>query len=461
MFFKEYFMVYKQLIAVFVAGILLAGCGTGKTVQPYPPGTFGERSAVSYRGPSIPVKNQPVKLIEPQGVITLKDALSLTMTHNPELSQALSGVLIKETGIGRSGVIPNPEMDFEAEQFGGVGQRKGFEGAEITFRVSQMIELGGKRAARIREARLERDTAAWEYEIRRLDVLTGATVAYISLLRAQEKAVLAKETVSLAGSFAAAAGEMVKAGKVAPLEEARARVTFSRERIKQEQTARELAVARKGLASFWGGTEPVFERAGGVLDSLVMVPQLETMKDTLDKNPEMARWAVEMVRYSSVVELEKRRRIPDITLSGGAGRYMDDNSNAWLMGLTVPLPLFDRNQWNRRQAEQERTRAMEERRALDVQVKTDFFRAYQELVSSYDNARVLMNEIIPAAQKTLSDAQEGYRRGKFSSLDVLEAQRTYFETREQGIDTLAAYHTAVAEVERQTGEPIEDLAKGK
>ena len=456
-------MVYKLIIAVFLASVMLTGCGTGRTVQPPAMTPPHGRSITPYKAPATPVKNlqQPVKLIEPQGVITLRDALSLTMMHNPELSRAWWGVLIKETGISQSGVRPNPEMDFEAEQFGGAGPRKGFEGAEITFRVSQMIELGGKRAARIREARLEHDTAAWEYEIRRLDVLTGVTMAYISLLAAQEKAALAKETVSLAGSFAAAAGEMVKAGKVAPLEEARARVTLSRERIKLEQTARELAVARKQLAAFWGGTEPVFESAGGVLDSLVMVPPLETAKDTLEKNPELARWAVEMERYSSAVELEKKRRIPDITLSGGAGRYMDDNSTAYLMGLSVPLPLFDRNQWNRRQAEQERTRALEERRSLEIQVKSDFFKAYQELVSSYDNARVLMKEIIPTAQKTLADAEEGYRRGKFSYLDVLEAQRTYFETREQGIDTLAAYHTAVAEVERLTGEPIEDLRPKK
>ena len=192
-----------------------------------------------------------------------------------------------------------------------------------------------------------------------------------------------------------------------------------------------------------------------------MVPPPETVKDTLVKNPELARWAIEMERFSSAVELEKRRRIPDITLSGGAGRYMDDSSTAYLMGLSVPLPLFDRNQWNRRQAEQERKRAVEERRSQETQVNNAFFRTYQELVSSYDNARVLMKEIIPTAQKTLADAEEGYRRGKFSYLDVLEAQRTYFETREQGIDTLAAYHTAVAEVERLTGESIEDLRPGK
>ncbi|MFA6470904.1 MAG: TolC family protein [Candidatus Latescibacterota bacterium] len=439
--------------------IVIAGCGARPDARDFPKQSFPVSEKAPQKAPVIveSAPGQPVKADEPRGVIDLRDALSATLENNPELSAARWQVRIMESGIGQSAVRKNPELDFAAEQFGGVGSRKEFDGAEITFRLSQVIELGGKRTARIRESKLAHEVAAWDYEIMRLDILTRATGAYIALVASQEKAALADETVALAENFAKMAAERVKAGKVAPIEEAKANVSLSRERINQNQRVRELAVARKQLAAFWGGKEPVFEKASGVLDSLYGIPSLEQVRDVFEKNPHLARWAAETERYSSRVALEKKRRIPDITVSGGAGRYRDDNSTAYLMGLSFPLPLFDRNQWSLKQAEQESLKAADARRSQETQVKNSFYKAYQELVSSYDNARVLTQEIIPVAQKTLGDVTEGYRQGKFSSLDVLEAQKTYFETREQGIDTLAAYHTAVAEVERLAGAPLQYL----
>jgi outer membrane protein, heavy metal efflux system len=460
-FNRSIFMPPKHVYVIVFFLTFIAACGSGKAILP-----AGEkpRSGIKtqYKAPSIAERNsRQTPLTEPKGTITFRDALSLALMNNPEIFMAEWQVRIKDTGIRQSGLRPNPEMDFAAEQFGGVGPRREFEGAEITFRLSQLIELGGKRAARIRESKFDHETALWEYEIIRMDVLTGVTRAYIELLASQEKSLLARETVNLAENFARAAHERLLAGKVPPIEEAKAKVSLSLAKIKQNQKLREIAVARKNLAAFWGGKEPVFEKVSGVLDSLVIVPPPEDVIDALEKNPDLQRWTVKMKLYSSRVDLQKKRRIPDITVSGGAGRYMDDRSTAYLMEFSLPLPLFDHNQWNHLQAEQERSRALEEQRLQEVQLNSSFFKAYRELASSCDNALVLIKEIIPNAQKTLDDANEGYRQGKFSYLDVLEAQRTYFETREQGIDTLVSYHIAVAEVERLAGIPLQDLLSKK
>jgi cobalt-zinc-cadmium efflux system outer membrane protein len=388
----------------------------------------------------------------------LRDAISLTLQHNPELSAASWEVGVREAGIGQAGLLPNPELEFEVEEFGGSGARRGFEEAEISFRLSQVIELGGKRTRRIRAASIEHELSRWNYEVKRLDTLTRLAKIYVELLAAQERVQLAKETEHLSIRFHEAVSERVQAGKAAPLEESRARVTRTTERLKREDADRSLATARKRLAAFWGVNDPVFESATGSLDSISAPPRFENPEILLSRNPEMKRWAVAMEHYTSQVNLEKANRIPDIAVSGGVARFMGDDENAMVMGLSLPLPIFDRNQWNVRRAERELAKAREERRAEEAHVSESLFAGIQELNSAYEQADVLIREVGPVAQTALETAEEGYRAGKFSYMEVLDAQSAYFRVRELTIEALAAYHTAGAELERLCGEPLENLS---
>ncbi|MBE3123883.1 MAG: TolC family protein, partial [Planctomycetes bacterium] len=83
--------------------------------------------------------------------------------------------------------------------------------------------------------------------------------------------------------------------------------------------------------------------------------------------------------------------------------------------------------------------------------------AYQVLASSFAEATILRDEVLPAAEAAFTASSEGYRLGKFGYLDVLDAQRTFFETQGQYIEALAAYHRAAADVERLVGQSLESI----
>ncbi len=355
----------------------------------------------------------------------------------------------------QAGLLPNPELGFALEEFAGSGERRSLDSAQSTLQISQPILLGGKRAKKVRVAGLERDLAGWDYEAKRLDVLTDVAKAFVEVLAAQEQVALVKELVEVARTVFQTAMDRVKAGKVSPLEETKASVQLTNTQIELEKAQRGLEAARKRLSALWGQTAATFRRAEGRLEEVSPIPSSEQIERLIAKNPDVARWVKEMEQRSAALDLEKAKAIPDVTISAGWQRFGDTRDNAAIVGVSIPLPLFDRNQGGVLEAKSKEAKAREESRAAELKAHAALADAYQSLSSSLAAASGLKEQVLPAARLAFETAQEGYREGKFSFLDVLDAQRTLFETRGKYIEALAGYHKARAEVERLIGEPLD------
>ena len=121
-----------------------------------------------------PPKKGGVDLSEPTGELTLRRALSLTLAKSPELASFAWSVREAEAEQLQAAIIPNPELETEFENFGGSRDFKGTRSLETTVALSQLIELGGKRAKRIKLAQADSKLAGWQYEAKRISVLTDA-----------------------------------------------------------------------------------------------------------------------------------------------------------------------------------------------------------------------------------------------------------------------------------------------
>ncbi len=396
---------------------------------------------------------------EPTSIVTREHAISLAIQRNPELKAFSQEMHALEASALQAGLFPNPEVEIEAENFGGEGELDDFDSAEITVQLSQMIQLAGKRGKRRRLATLEQDLAKWDYEAKRADVVNGVTQSFVDVLAAQERLSLAAEAVSLAGEVLNTVSERVKAGKVSPLQETKARVSYSSVLIELKRAKRGLDASQKQLAAQWGSTAPLFEKADGDLEKTIAFPSAKELESLICRNPDIARWTAEMEQRRAVVRLEEAGRIPDVTLSGGYRRFKETEDNAYVMGLSVPLPLFDRNQGGVREARQRLLKAENEQADAKLNVLKLLAEAYSELSTAYDEAETLRQEVLPGARTAFDASREGYREGKFGYLDVLDSQRTLFDARGQYIKALASYHKWAAEVERLTGTNLDTLSK--
>jgi cobalt-zinc-cadmium efflux system outer membrane protein len=398
---------------------------------------------------------------DPTGDLTLRQAIELAFAGNPDLASFSWEVRSGDARILQAGLIPNPEIGVNVENILGSGPFRNFDSSETALSISQLVELGGKRAARIRLASAGKEIVGWDYEAKRADLAAEVAKSFVEVLATQERLTLAEETTRLAGEVLNAVSARVAAGKVSPVEEMKARVAFSVSRIELERVTRSLAAARTKLAATWGSSKPVFSRAVGRLDQVTPIPPVEELANRLTRNPDIARWAVELEQRKAVLAQERAERIPNVTISAGVRRLRTPETDdpALVFGAAIPLPLFNRNQGKILESQYQVSRAEREREAAGNRVRAALSGAYQALAIGYAEANTLKSVVLPGARNAFESASEGFRQGKFGYLDVLDAQRTLFEARGRYVEALGAYHKAMADTERLIGGELGESVK--
>lgn len=381
---------------------------------------------------------------EPAAPLTLEAARALALGANPELSAAGREVEALDATITQARVRPNPELSTLIEDSRSATRT-------TTLQLNQPIELGGKRGARIEAAERGRDAASLELDAKRAEVRAAATAAFFDVLVAQERLRLAQASVELSQRATAAASRRVAAGRVSPVEETRARVAEAGVRIESTLAVSELATARKRLAGIWGNPSPRFERAEGDLDSLPPLPTLADLNSRLAASPNLLRAGIEIQRRQALAEVERSRRIPDLTVSLGARRNEELGRDQAVLGVSMPIPVFNRNQGNLLEALHRTDKARDELAAAETRLSNELAVAHERLNTARQEVALLQRDILPGAQRAYDAATRGFELGKFSFLDVLDAQRTSFQAKSQYLRALAEAHRSAAEIDRILG----------
>jgi cobalt-zinc-cadmium efflux system outer membrane protein len=246
----------------------------------------------------------------------------------------------------------------------------------------------------------------------------------------------------------------VKAGQISPLEQTRSQVLLSTNRLTLERARRELRIARERLAAMWGSNNVTFTEAQGDFETLRAIPAFDQLINKLQENPDLARWRTEREQREQALKLAKAKNIPDPTVSVGVTRFEETRDSAFVVGLSFPLPVFGINPGGVREAEAALGQSVAAQRESEIRISAELSSAYQILTSSYSQVSSLKQDVLPAAEQSFAVAREGYRVGRTTFLEVLDAQRALLEARGSYIESLADYHKSLAEVERLIGQPL-------
>jgi cobalt-zinc-cadmium efflux system outer membrane protein len=388
--------------------------------------------------------------------LTLANALALTLQHSPELSAFSWDVRSAEARIIQAGLIPNPEISVEGENLTKISASKSGEEIQHTLRLSQLIELGGKRRLRIREAQFDRATTQWDYQVKRLDVLKLTSTAFIDVLAAQRNLQLAEEGLAIAEAAVPVTQKRVEVGKAPDVELVRTNTAVATARIELEQINRDLETARSNLAAQWGEKRARFPSVLGNLDQVREPPPLESLNAKLHRNPNLARWTAEREKREATLNVARGEAKPDLTLQAGPRLIGTNPIDVTLVaGVSIPLPFWNRNQGKIAEAEAALAKVANERAAGEARAYADLNEAYQTLARAAEEARVLRESVLPGAKSAVDQITQGYSAGRFSQLDVLEAQKSYNESRTQYVRALAAYQKAQAQIDALTAGPVE------
>lgn len=400
--------------------------------------------------------------------LTLRDAINLALLQNPELAafskemRALEGITLQ------AGLLRNPELSVNVENIGNIQKLSGDINSAhavaqevvqqlTTIRIGQLIELGGKRAARVSAALLGEDLAAKDYEIRRVEIIARVANVYTEVLAAQERLRLAEETRQVAQNVVNSVTERVQGGKVAPIEETRVKVGLSTTRIEYEQAQRDLISARRRLALLWDNSSPQFNRALGNLEILIPPPSFQMLEERVLNNPMALRAMKNIEQRKALLEVEQTRRIPNLTINAGVVHHALLGGNTAVASVMIPLPLFDRNQGNIKDAYQRVDKAVDEQAAMELRLKTELAQSYEAMSAAWNEINILRDEVLPGAKSAFHVMRRGYELGKFGLLEMLDAQRILFQNQVLYVRALANYQRLVNDIERLIAGPIDSI----
>lgn len=372
--------------------------------------------------------------------MTLAEALDRARDASPLLGIAGAQVDAARARRDQAGAGINPEASYTVENFGGSGGLRGMDNAESTVGLSQQIELGGKREARRETAGKQADSVALRSLLVGADLNQAVRERFAELAAAEERVDLARAALARADKLAAVAQSLVDAGREPPLRLLRAQAAAAEARADVNVAEAEFSAGQRALSSLWGGGQEAID-AIGPWEFQLSDEKLNTApNDTLDYRIAVA----EHDAAEAALRLEKANAWVDVTVSAGYRRFEGTGENAWIAGVSVPIPIQNMNggaiaaaRADDRAAEQQLTVAL-----IDAVRKLNDARSAFEAADG--RATALETQAVKQAEEALNLAQVGYEAGRFQLIDVLDAEQAFASIRNAAIDARLARARAAA-----------------
>lgn len=376
---------------------------------------------------------------------SLNDVLALTLLNNPQLNSYNYDIRAADARTLQAGFRPNPGFDVETENLGApiFGQ--------TTFMLSQLIELGGKRQARLQFAQSERDRVALDYEVMKRQLYVETTLLFIEALINQQKLLFLEENLKILEQFSSVVEKRLQSGKGSVIEESNFIVMLNTARIDLTNAQNELRKSKNKLAAQWGEPNNDTFFISGSLDWIPKVVPLEDLGDLIREHPEVVRSYFEENLRASKIALEKSKAIPDVSLRGGPRYLKEANKWVWCIGLSLPIPINDRNQGHIWEARVNLEKLEKEREALWVKLLNQLNTSYMTIQTTFSELNLLKNAILPAAQKAYDFSYKGYELARYNYLELIETERAYRNSKVRYLQALGEYHKALSILQGLTG----------
>ena len=388
------------------------------------------------------------------GTISLSDALEATLATNPRLR---SFPLLNEALLGERGTAelkPAFIIGAEIEDALGTGDIKDFTGAEATLRLSSVVEMGGKRAARVGVVSRRIDVLDVEQRVVELDLLVEVVRRFIDVASAQEQIILQSQSTAIAEQTANMIQPLVTAGQAPQLELDRANAALIRSQVAEQAATASLESARIRLANMWASNSPQFDSVDSDFLVAGQAGSIESILTELMSNPDIEIFAAESRLLEAQLRLAQTRQQGDIQWSMGI-RHLKEIDDTGL-AFEISIPLFNKARAagasraaraNLQEVEMRRLTALN---AIEGEIRS----LHQALQQSIKEVNTLQQQVIPVLQQVQQQTQVAYRAGNYSYVELISAQREFLDAKLSLITSVGNAHRLRAEIERLSGLPL-------
>jgi cobalt-zinc-cadmium efflux system outer membrane protein len=346
--------------------------------------------------------------------------------------------------------IPNPQLGLEIEDFS--GDKDGLTETENTISISQRIELGGKRNARVEIANTNQLLNRAKIELKLSQILKEVQIAYSDVLLSEVQLSLAKEQVTFTKRILASVQEKVSFGGSLKGEQTKAEISLSLAKLDVRKLEAELVRKKLRLVAFWHGDISEIGKLSEENNFEVL-----TNMGNLDSYPILRVEALRVQASEKLLKSQEALSVPDLTVSGGYRRFEEENEDAFVAGVSVPLNIFNRNQGAIENASSslEATNVEYEGKKSALSNRLESLKQIRLIL--IEEFKSLNQTILPDSKRALTQMRKAYQLGRVGYLDLLDSWRLYFDTRSRVADNSHLLQINQAEISSLTGEILSRL----
>ncbi|MBT8341098.1 MAG: TolC family protein [Desulfatitalea sp.] len=419
---------------------------------------------ISYQSPQIVFSDSdPASMSmppEPSGEITLDIALNAAIHRHPSLSASLAEIDARKGAARQAGALPNPVLFGEVEQFGGSGDYAGTDAISSRLGIAQAFSLGGKISKQVNEAQTALKIAELEHRANIVAIIAQVEQRFLQVHTLQEQLRIQSEQLDIMERTHDVVSKKVKSGDASPLDIPRSQVELSTARIEIQRTRKAHKSARYALAESWGSLFPLFSSVSAQYEYADTLSEQE-LTQTLEQSPAWQLLAGQVTLADAAHKLARANAAPDIELGGGYQRFTETNDHAFFVELSIPIPVFDRNQGGVAEAAALRQKAGQDRNAGFLALRNQLQAAWRDVVAARQSVFSVDQQVYPAAQQSYESIRKAYQAGAVDIIGLLDAQRTWVETRALRLEMLNDLETGMIEIRRLTGERVRTIIERK
>lgn len=386
--------------------------------------------------------------------LSLSTVLAKVAAGNPVVqslvvrSKRASG-LINQAGRG-----PNPTLSLDAENMG--GSYSAFSQSEIALGLTHRLELGGKRGARKTAAIADSLSIELENSITRFEVYAITRERFYATLHAQEQLALAEHAKTVADQVVDAVALRVREGASPISDQQLAEIERQRAILGVRRLQTELSARQQHLVALWSGVENRSQVSGSlaVSTSGEMTISIDSLT-TFAAEVQSANAALRS--NSTLVRLERAAGRPDLNVTGGVKRLESDEATTFLLGLSVPLPLFDRRQGSVAALLSRTEEITLAKRKAEIQARSELQILQMRLAQEIASRDAVQAGILPSSEQAFAGLQEAYRLGTIPYSNLLEGERAVIEARSLLNDLNLEIRQTLIAFERLVGVKSEEL----
>lgn len=487
---------YGRILLLLIPSISVLGCATVNARRDYQRAGSEVERAIG----QAPLENPEDQAIADAAIaelmtdgLTADEAVKLALLNNPSARAVLLQVGMARADVVQAGLWSNPTIGFSFNLPTGGGSNQ--FGMNLAQNIADLWMIPSRSRAANQD--LERTTLSAAQELVSLAVDTK--VAYFNALAADSALSIAQDNVSLTEELLRITNARLDAGTVGSLDVNLAKGQALRAEVDARSARLESASSRRTLAALLGLTTSAHE----ILLSETLPKPVESelrvdqyVATALDSrlDARAARDAVEAAAARVELELASvfknvelgfeaehqahraqggRKILADAARSSIANgqltapeiqsrgqRNLEDSQRIdAILGpsLSLSLPIFDQNQAQIAKARMSYLESKAMLEGLERGIVQDTREAADRLETAWNVATLYQNEVLPQAQETLDLSQATYQAGQTTILNVIDAQRSLLETRRANVAALQAAASAIAELERATARPVDEL----